>query len=613
MAKTLSEMLYERMENRCVRQADLCRGLCSTSAMSRYLRGERRIDRMLLTAFMQRLGMSPDKFTTLLTEPEYYYFEWKQEIVLAQIRGDYKKVECLLKDAAAVDRECNEILQEQFYLMLNGIVVKQLYGDNEKSEKFFYEAIKLTIPDFPEKFNMNTLFCLQEINAIILWLEVQPDKRKKLELYEYLISYVTRQYQDELELVKIYPRLAAGYLGVLYQEKRYYECIVVSERAFELMFSTGYVMCLGKILDINIKAYKSCGNEEKIIDRQLQLEAWNEFVEEEKSAGIGDNDDICIMDVWQETELINELIRRERQKKGYSQEYVSEGICSPQTFSRIESGSRLPNPNKYKLIMGKLSLSKEYYFSSIETSDYSVLEKKHNLERLIMCENWEDAEREVYSLEKALSPDVPVNRQYVRIMKYIIDNELDKIEPKDKIEILRQILSITVTDIPESDCVEAWGDDIWLKDFSSSEILIIVQIGNVLINNKDYKLAAHIFENVLEGSKRSRIKPEFHYRKLILIISRLSGLYGRLGDCERERSYSLESIRISSVSCNRDDLPAYINNLADAYEKMGDMEKAAKYYRIAYLCAELFGKKYVHKIKASYDKIKEVIFPIHLK
>lgn len=522
MAKTLSEMLYERMENRYVRQADLCRGLCSTSAMSRYLRGERRIDRMLLTAFMQRLGMSPDKFTTLLTEPEYYYFEWKQEIVLAQIRGDYKKVECLLKDDAAVDRECNEILQEQFYLMLNGIVVKQLYGDNEKSEKFFYEAIKLTIPDFPEKFNMNTLFCLQEINAIILWLEVQPDKKKKLELYEYLISYVTRQYKEVLELVKIYPRLAAGYLGVLYQEKRYYECIVVSERAFELMFSTGYVMCLGKILDINIKAYKSCGNEEKIIDRQLQLEAWNEFVEEEKSAGIGDNDDICIMDVWQETELINELIRRERQKKGYSQEYVSEGICSPQTFSRIESGSRLPNPNKYKLIMAKLSLSKEYYFSSIETSDYSVLEKKHNLERLIMCENWEDAERELYSLEKALSLDIPVNSQYVRIMKYIIDNDLDKIEPKDKIEILRQILSMTVTDIPESDCVEAWGDDIWLKDFSSIEILIIVQIGNALINNKDYKLAAHIFENVLEGCKRSRIKPEFHYRTLTLIISRLS-------------------------------------------------------------------------------------------
>lgn len=200
MAKTLSEMLYERMENRYVRQADLCRGLCSTSAMSRYLRGERRIDRMLLTAFMQRLGMSPDKFTTLLTEPEYYYFEWKQEIVLAQIRGDYKKVERLLKDDAAVDRECNEILQEQFYLMLNGIVVKQLYGDNEKSEKFFYEAIKLTIPYFSEKFNMNTLFCLQEINALILWLEVQPDKRKKLELYEYLISYVTRQY-DDLEVI----------------------------------------------------------------------------------------------------------------------------------------------------------------------------------------------------------------------------------------------------------------------------------------------------------------------------------------------------------------------------------------------------------------------------
>lgn len=65
MAKTFSEMLYEKMNIRGVMQADLCRGLCSTTAMSRYLQGERRIDRMLLTAFLQRLGMSPDKFTTL--------------------------------------------------------------------------------------------------------------------------------------------------------------------------------------------------------------------------------------------------------------------------------------------------------------------------------------------------------------------------------------------------------------------------------------------------------------------------------------------------------------------------------------------------------------------
>ncbi len=40
MAKTFSEMLYEKMNIRGVMQADLCRGLCSTTAMAgRFVQG----------------------------------------------------------------------------------------------------------------------------------------------------------------------------------------------------------------------------------------------------------------------------------------------------------------------------------------------------------------------------------------------------------------------------------------------------------------------------------------------------------------------------------------------------------------------------------------------
>ena len=76
MKKTLGQMLWEAIETGHVSQTDLCRGLCSTSALSRYLSGERRIDRLLLTALMQRLGLSPDKFGTVLTDEEYRYFDW---------------------------------------------------------------------------------------------------------------------------------------------------------------------------------------------------------------------------------------------------------------------------------------------------------------------------------------------------------------------------------------------------------------------------------------------------------------------------------------------------------------------------------------------------------
>ena len=66
-----------------------------------------------------------------------------------QIYGDYEKVEFLLQDGMAADRKCNELLQEQFYLMFKGIVAGKIYGDDDTCRKLFDAAVKLTIPEFP--------------------------------------------------------------------------------------------------------------------------------------------------------------------------------------------------------------------------------------------------------------------------------------------------------------------------------------------------------------------------------------------------------------------------------------------------------------------------------
>ncbi len=98
MKKTLSNMLQTIIEEEKVDKTILCKGLCSASAMSRYIYGESRPDRLLLNVLLQRLGKSPTKFATLLDKEEYAYFQWKQQISLAQLYRDWKQMECLLQD-----------------------------------------------------------------------------------------------------------------------------------------------------------------------------------------------------------------------------------------------------------------------------------------------------------------------------------------------------------------------------------------------------------------------------------------------------------------------------------------------------------------------------------
>ncbi|CDD65043.1 aBC transporter related [Firmicutes bacterium CAG:882] len=128
MAKTFSEMLYEKMNIRGVMQADLCRGLCSTTAMSRYLQGERRIDRMLLTAFLQRLGMSPDKFTTLALFMLVTFF------ILITVTG--RKIEPLGEALAEAMEQYTNKLREIF----SAFDIIKSYNLREKTGESFTEA-----------------------------------------------------------------------------------------------------------------------------------------------------------------------------------------------------------------------------------------------------------------------------------------------------------------------------------------------------------------------------------------------------------------------------------------------------------------------------------------
>ena len=47
--------------------------------------------------------------------------------------------------------------------------------------------------------------------------------------------------------------------------------------------------------------------------------------------------------------LIPEILLSARVEKGFSQEEASEGICTPETYSRIETGKRSPSLKNWKL------------------------------------------------------------------------------------------------------------------------------------------------------------------------------------------------------------------------------------------------------------------------
>jgi len=601
--KTVVDLLEERIKATHVKRENLCRGLCSLSALSKYLSGKGRMDRLLLTALMQRLGLSPDNFATLLTEGEYRYFDWRQRLAVAHMERDWERAERLLEEEEE-DAFCNQPLREQFRLMMQGRLQEKLSGDRNRSLGLYREAVGKTLPGFNGRLEEYMLFSAQEVSAVLLWLDLQPEKAVTEKALAFLERYLIARYSSERERVKLYPRVAARYLPFLFERGDYSECYSISERAIRMMVTSAYTSSMETVLDYQVRAAEKLGMEQMIHKKKVQLEAWCELMRELRNTQESLDDGLYLMDVWQEAALLDEVLKRSRQYRGYSQGELSEGICSPESLSRIESAKRAPNAGTFRSLAKKLSLREDYYYSDIETDDFAQLDRKWQIDVLVMNREWDKAEEKLNELEAGLDMSCGCNRQYVETKRYLLNCKDGKIPAERKFSIVREILAITVGDVPKGEDVQAWPDKFWEYPFSSQEISVMLKLADALVGQKQLEQADYLLKKLMERYQKSRVKPEFHFRTFICIIIRLSGCSGMLGRSRECLLYSEEGIRLCLSSGTRKVLPTFINNKADALENLGQKEASLKYYRLAFYSAELFERAKTAEIaKGSYEKL----------
>ena len=596
--------MEDTIEEKNMNRGDLCRGLCSASAFTKYLNGDRRMDRLLMTALMQRMGLSPDKFVTLLTEKEYAYFDWRQHIAMALLGHDWEKVLDLLKKDAAQEPTCNQAVRDQFSDMLRIRAETELSGRKADCARLYEEIIQRTVKDFPERMSARTYLSMQEVSFILLWLDARKDRKRTAGVLAFLENYIRTRYSEEQEQVKLYPKVVARYLPVLFDEGRYHECMTMGKRAIEMMVTSGYASSMEAVLKVYVQAGEKLGLGEQLHRQKIQLEAWRELMDELGQGKASSDDELYMMDVWQETDLLDEVLCRNRQYQGYSQEALSEGICTPETLSRIETARRAPNTGTFRALKEKLHLQEDYYYSRIETDDLALLDLEWQISLLILNERWEKAEQALKKMAKKLNLSSGCNRQYMESEFFVINRALGKIPVEAQFETARNILAITMPNVPKERNVRQWEDTFWTYPFHSQEIGSIMYMADALKNEGDREQERFLLEKLLEYYQKSRVRPEFHFRWVIMIVGRLSGCAGKQGDWKGELNYSEEGIRLCQVSGTWKLLPCFVNNKADALEHLGEKETSLHFYRLAFYSADLFKREGTSRIaKRSWENL----------
>ena len=439
MKKSVGIMIQDTVRDKHIKQRALGRGLCSIGDLSKFLNGTKRMDCLLMTALLQRIGKSAANFSVLLTEEEYIYFDWRHQMCLAQLERDWKRMEQLLEENAEIYRTLNETLQRQYVLL-------SVLGENPINSE-------------------ETLF---------------------------------------------------------------------------------------------------------------------------------------LMDAGQEVELLQQTLSVSRQEQKRTQESLCEGICEPETISRIERGKHMPHPKTYAALAKRLNLPTQKYYSSIETGDFRILELLWKMENHISRRKWEDAEMELQMIRGRLDVATDRNRQYLEEIQYLIDKQNDAGDFQQRMERMLFILRITM---PKTELWSWEQDEFWKHFFTKTEMSVLMDISDEIYRHKEYAKAVQLLERMYSYYVRKNVAQEFHYKITLLIVARLTSALLRCKEYEKAITYIEQGINISFKCCNQSLVGGLVNNWADALEQLGQKKKALELYRLAYYYDKLMESGYAQVSKASYENL----------
>ncbi len=598
IANQIGKVLYNLRVEKNIDQEELCYGLCSDAALSRYELGERVPDRLLLIALLQRLGKSADMIATMLDAKEYTYFAWRKLVLEAAEKEDIDALKESLSQPEAEDLSCNEILQKQFLYRMRSVAA-EAEGAYIDAIGWLEEAIHLTIPEPKDGKLGRSLLSIEEIKLLVKLAELQLvvgkiDEAKNL--LRSILSYSEQQYDDTDALLSVYPRAVRVLSPLLMERGEYAECFVLCQKAIELLRSKGILMDLTFLL----RQYLYCAKQGIYAENERLYQNALEALESVyQSYGF----EVSVIEQRseyyfnEEIYLVGEVLKKYRIKKAISQEELSEGICTPETISRIESGKRAPNTKNYYALAQKLDAEVDYFDAGIDTADFSLILLKREMRVAIARCQWDKAEEMLEQLKAGLEKEgtlqSPRNQMGLKPEEYCIRYNQKKCSAEEFMAVCEQL----------AECEnERWREEAYWKQFlTRDKVRILNYIAVLYTKERAFSKAVTILEGVLDWLEKSSVGLAERYTESLTAMANLVNIYNSMKLYNKCLQMSERCVRFC-LSCGQGTaIPKLIGNQVEVLMVTKcDMEACKRQLQQAYYMSRLFRNKVSESINEHY-------------
>ena len=447
MGLNIGRLLYGIRTKYEMNVKDICRGICSPSSYCMYENGEIVPDILLVNMFLDRMGFGILGLTAYISEKEVVYFKWKESTRACIRNENYKKLEMLLEYMPTGNVSLNKKIREQYAWFVKGIVAEKDTADLKKATECYEKALECTCDFLIKSQKIEGAFSVREINIYAVYLnllcKVNPKEKEEAisRLYQ-LMQYVNVHYVEEQQKVKIYPLLVCLWGNLVIEGKNTEGSFEIFEKTLELLRKQKSLYCLLEIMRLHILA----GLKEKrdMSKEQEDIKILQSFFEEfgyraQSQIYVPQANEIML-------EHVGQYLSTERKKVNFTQEKISDGICSVESYSRIENG-RKPTRNNYKALTEKIGTENRYYIELVNTGNIDALLLRREISYELFMEKNERLPELLEELKTVLGEkEVAKNRQYLEFVQVSIEENTGRKTWNQCCDMFRNILSYTMNE-----------------------------------------------------------------------------------------------------------------------------------------------------------------------
>lgn len=447
MGLNIGRLLYGIRTKYEMNVKDICRGICSPSSYCMYENGEIVPDILLVNMFLDRMGFGILGLTAYISEKEVVYFKWKESTRACIRNENYKKLVMLLEHMPTGNVSLNKKIREQYAWFIKGIVAEKDTADLKKATECYEKALECTCGFLIKSQKIEGTFSVREIHIYAIYLnllcKVNPkEKEEVISRFYQLMQYVNVHYVEEQQKVKIYPLLVCLWENLVIEGKDTEGSFEIFEKTLELLRKQKSLYCLLEIMRLHILV----GLKEKrdMSKEQEDIKILQSFFEEfgyqaQSQIYVPQANEIML-------EHVGQYLSTERKKVNYTQEKISDGICSVESYSRIENG-RKPTRNNYKALTEKIGTENRYYIELVNTGNIDALLLRREISYELFMEKNERLPELLEELKTVLGEkEVAKNRQYLEFVQVSIEENTGRKTWNQCCDMFRNILSYTMNE-----------------------------------------------------------------------------------------------------------------------------------------------------------------------